>query len=114
MSLINVLMPLFVATVTVYGTIMVAKLNKVQKSMTTNHGSKSLGDAIDIIRTKVDVMSDNQDDLISTMKQLHQRDQSFDQRLRHVEDITIKTQEAVTGSIRVVRHPVRLHKKRKI
>lgn len=113
MSLINVLMPLFVAVVTAYGAVMVAKLNKVQKSMTTNHGSKSLGDAIDIIRTKVDVISDNQDDLISTVKQLHQRDKVFDERLQHVEAVTLKTKEAVTGTIRVVRPPVKLHKRKR-
>ena len=113
MALINVLMPLFVAVVTAYGTVMVAKLNKVQKSKTTNHGSKSLGDAIDIIRTKVDVISDNQDDLISTVKQLHQRDKVFDARLLHVEEVALKTKATVAGTVRVVRPPVKLHKRKR-
>ncbi|QDF15989.1 membrane protein [Microbacterium phage MonChoix] len=98
-TIIDSLMPLFVAVVTVYGGIMVAKLNKVQKEtqatnarvaqvqndIITNHGSKNLGDAVDRLTTHVNVMSDNQDDLIATVKGMQSRDEALEARMNATE-----------------------------
>jgi len=98
-TLIDSLMPLFVAIVTVYGGVMVAKLNKVQretqatnakiekvqKDIVTNHGSKNIGDAIDRLTTHVNVMSDNQDELISTVKGMQSLDEAHEARMTAVE-----------------------------
>ncbi|WIC89583.1 membrane protein [Microbacterium phage GardenB] len=100
-TIIDSLMPLFVAIVTVYGGIMVAKLNKVQKEaqatnakvaqvqkdIVTNHGSKNIGDAIDRLTTHVNVMSDNQDDLIQTVKGMQSRDEALEARMNAVDHV---------------------------
>lgn len=114
MRVIEVLMPAFVVIVTVYGGIMVAKLNKVQKNMVTNHGSTSLGNAIDLLRTKVDAMADNQDELISTVKQMHQRDKSLDERLGKVEEVVHDTPyQPKTGPVQIVRQPIKMYNRRR-
>ncbi|UVD40580.1 membrane protein [Microbacterium phage Figueroism] len=100
-TIIDSLMPLFVAVVTVYGGVMVAKLNRVQKQtqatnakveqvqndIITNHGSKNIGDAIDRLTTHVNVMSDNQDDLIRTVKGMQSRDEALEARVNAVDHI---------------------------
>lgn len=92
-------MPLLVAAVTALGGIMVAKLNRVQKDsaeavkkvdkvqqdIITNHGSKNIGDAIDRLTTKVQVIGDNQDDLIRTVKGMQARDEALEHRMTAVE-----------------------------
>lgn len=100
-TIIDSLMPLFVAVVTVVGGIMVAKLNsvqkqtqatndkvvQVQKDIVTNHGSKNIGDAIDRLTTHVNVMSDNQDDLIRTVKGMQSRDEALEARMNATDHI---------------------------
>ncbi|QFP95353.1 membrane protein [Microbacterium phage YuuY] len=105
-----VLTPVLVAVITVYGGVLVAKLNKVktnvekvQTDIITNHGSKNIGDAIDRLTTKVSVISDNQDQLILDVKALKQHDTEVDSRLDTIEDSSRETKDAVTDSIRVVK-----------
>lgn len=97
------LMPLMVAVITAYGAVLVAKVNKVQKStretdakvsqvqadIVTNHGSKNLGDAIDRLTTKVQVISDNQDDLIETVKGMQARDTALEARMGLLERVRV-------------------------
>lgn len=122
-ELLDVMMPLFVAAVTTIGVIMVAKIEKVNKAgqalqaqvakvqadIVTNHGSKNLGDAIDIIRTKVDVIGENQDDLIGTVKLMHKRDNGLDERIStleeaagHALEASVKAEKVATDSIQIV------------
>ena len=115
-TVIDVLIPVFVAVITVVGGVLVAKIDKVQKNIVTNHGSKSLGDAVDIIRTKVDVMGSNQQDLITTVKHLHSRDEqlgakvdALDAKINLVGNAaqiafgaSVKAERAATGTVRVV------------
>ncbi|QBZ73251.1 membrane protein [Microbacterium phage Theresita] len=97
--ILSVLTPVFVAATTAYGAVLVAKISKVQKDtkatnekvtkvqkdIVTNHGSKNLGDAIDRLTTKVNTISDNQDDLISTVKGMQARDESLEARMLSME-----------------------------
>lgn len=108
--ILGVLTPLLVAVITVYGGVLVAKLNKVnnrvekvQSDIITNHGSKNIGDAIDRLTTKVHVISDNQDQMILDVRALKVHDTEVDSRLDHIEGTSRDTQKAVTDSIRVVK-----------
>ena len=115
--ILGVLMPLLVASTTVYGGVLVAKLNKVkenvanvqtnveqvQKDIITNHGSKNIGDAIDRLTTKVTVLGDNQDQLILDVKALKTHDAEVDSRLDTIEHASQETKDAVTDSIRVIK-----------
>lgn len=96
---LDTLMPLFVAGVTVVGTVLVAKINRVgrdsaaavqkvdevKKDIITNHGSKNIGDAIDRLTTKVDVINDNQQDLIRTVRGMQARDEALEHRVSAIE-----------------------------
>ncbi|QDK02417.1 membrane protein [Microbacterium phage Nucci] len=105
-----VLTPLFVAVITVYGGVMVAKINKVkanvekvQSDIITNHGSKNIGDAIDRLTTRVMVISDNQDQLILDVKALKAHDAEVDTRLDNIDKSSQDTKDAVSDTIRVVK-----------
>ena len=93
LKLLNALTPLFVAMVTAYGAVLVAKVSKLQRDIKTNHGSRNLGHAIDIIRTKVELIEDNQDDLIESVKKLHRTDSILKERL---DDLESQDDEAQT------------------
>lgn len=58
--LVEVLSPVLVAMVAGYSSVTVAKLNKIQKDITTNHGTSNMGEAVDEIRSRVDEISDSQ------------------------------------------------------
>lgn len=106
----GVLTPVLVAVITVYGGVLVAKLNKVrtnvaqvQNDIITNHGSKNIGDAIDRLTTKVNVISDNQDQLRNDVRSLKRHDDEVDTRLDSIEQFSQDTKDAVTDSIRVIK-----------
>ena len=93
------LMPLMVAATTAYGAVLVARVNnlknesaethakvsQVQADIVTNHSSKNLGDAIDQLTDKVQVISDNEDELIATVKGMQARDTALEARMSAVE-----------------------------
>ncbi|AVJ51015.1 membrane protein [Microbacterium phage Pikmin] len=103
MELFEAAIPVFVAGVTAYGAVLVAKVNKIQKDIKTNHGSKNLGDAIDRLTTKVSTISDNQDDLISTVKAMQSRDKALEDRVGSLEETRNKHlfPHVKTGSVRL-------------
>lgn len=120
MQILEVLTPILVAVVTAYGAVLVAKVSKLQKDIKTNHGSKNLGDAIDRIWSKVDVISENQDGLITTVHAMKRHDKELDRRLTDLEETSQETREtsqdtkdAVTDTIRVIRPIHRFTKRRK-
>lgn len=107
--ILSALTPIFVAATTAYGAVLVAKINKVQKDakdtnekvakvqsdIITNHGSKNLGDAIDRLTDKVGRISDNQDDLIKTVKGMQARDESLEARMASMEHARIRIYDRI-------------------
>lgn len=121
--IIGNLMPIMVAATTAYGAVLVAKVNKinkeasethakvtkVQQDIVTNHESKNLGDAIDRLTTKVECISDNQDELIATVKSIQARDTALEARMSAVEQRRVPhTSHTPTGPI-----PLRFKRKKK-
>ncbi|QNL31037.1 membrane protein [Microbacterium phage Kauala] len=121
--ILGALMPLMVAVTTAYGAVLVAKVNKIKKEATetnakvaqvqsdiiTNHGSKNLGDAIDRLTSKVGVISDNQDDLIATVKGMQARDTALETRMSALEQRRVPHgSHTPTGPI-----PLRFKRKKK-
>ncbi|AXH48596.1 membrane protein [Microbacterium phage Sansa] len=105
-----VLTPILVTVITVYGGVLVARLNKVnnkvekvQSDIITNHGSKNIGDAIDRLTTKVGAISENQDRLILDVAALKRHDAEVDTRLDNIDKSSTDTRNAVTDTIRVVK-----------
>ena len=122
-SILQILTPVFVAATTAYGGVLVAKINKVQKDaksteakvsqvqadIITNRGSKNLGDAIDRLTAKVECISDNQDELIATVKGIQARDTALEARMSAVEQRRVPhTSHTPTGPI-----PLRFKRKKK-
>ncbi|WNN93825.1 membrane protein [Microbacterium phage Zenitsu] len=105
-----VLTPILVTVITVYGGVLVARINKVktkvekvQSDIITNHGSKNIGDAIDRLTTKVGAISENQDRLILDVAALKRHDAEVDTRLDNIDKSSTDTRNAVTDTIRVVK-----------
>ena len=86
MRLIESLTPLLVAIVAAYGGVIVAKINKLQKDMKTNHGSTSPGNAIDRIYEKVDAISTDVDTIRKDVTVLKNTDKSLESRLLALEN----------------------------
>lgn len=110
------LMPLMVAATTAYGAVLVARVNnlkkeseethakvsQVQADIVTNHSSKNLGDAIDRLTDKVQVISDNQDELIATVKGMQARDTALEARMSAVEQHRFPdSSHAPTGPVHI-------------
>lgn len=122
-GVLNAITPIFVAGITAVGGVLVAKVNKVQKDaratnekvtqvqqdIVTNHGSKNLGDAVDRLTEKVGVISDNQDELIQTVRGMQARDEAVEARVQALEHSKTRVYRHVglsptTGPVQVKTH----------
>ena len=77
--------PIFVAATTAYGAVLVAKVQKMQKYITTNHGTSGLGDATDKILEKVESISDQQQEILLAIAALKSRDAALEDRMKAIE-----------------------------
>lgn len=83
---LNTLSPVLVSCVGAYSAITVAKLSKMQKDIKTNHGTSSIGEAVDIIRSRVDSIGASQSRLASSIDELRLRDEKTSNKLDDIED----------------------------
>lgn len=115
--ILGALTPLLVAATTVYGGVLVAKINKVntkvdkvQKDIVTNHGSKNIGDAIDRLWEKLDNVSYNQQELIDNVKKLHAQDDVLEGRMNAIERF-FHPRSARTNTGPIIQSPARKGRK---
>lgn len=80
-ELLDVLVPVLVAIVTVVGSIMVAKIGKMEKAIKTNHGTKCIGDATDKILTEVRSNTEQLRAVARDVGYLRKRDDLLDERM---------------------------------
>lgn len=85
-DLLTVLSPIMVAVVAAYSSVLVAKLNRVQKDIKTNHGTANIGQAIDVIRSRVDVIATSQADVIKVVKEMNKADENLNKKIDRIED----------------------------
>lgn len=85
-DLLTVLSPIMVAVVAAYSSVLVAKLNRVQKDIKTNHGTANIGQAIDVIRSRVDVIATSQADVIRVVKEMNKADENLNNKIDRIED----------------------------
>lgn len=85
MELLSILTPVLVAATTAFGAVLVAKVQRMQKYMTTNHGTAGLGDATDKILEKVESISDQQQEIILAIDALKSRDAAIEARMKAIE-----------------------------
>ncbi len=72
MEILTILTPLLSTLITAISAVAVAKIHQVKKAIETNHGSSSLGDAVDMIheqledlRNEVSIIADSTSHLAS-------------------------------------------------
>ena len=85
MELLSILTPVLVAATTAFGAVLVAKVQRMQRDMTTNHGTAGLGDATDKILDKVESISDQQQEIILAIDALKSRDAAIEARMKAIE-----------------------------
>jgi len=74
-----------VAIVAAYSSILVAKISRVQKDIKTNHGTANIGQAIDVIRSRVDVIATSQADVIKVVKEMNDADKAVHSKIDKIE-----------------------------
>lgn len=80
MEVLAILTPVLSALITAISTVTVAKIHQVKKAIETNHGSSSLGDAVDMIheqlddlRNEVSILADSNSHLASGLYRITTR-----------------------------------------
>lgn len=86
LDLLTILSPIMVAVVAAHSSVLVAKLNRVQKEIKTNHGTSNIGNAIDVIRSRVDVIATSQADVIRVVKEMNKADKDLNDKIDRIED----------------------------
>ena len=84
-EILVILTPVMVAATTAFGAVMVAKIQKVQKSIKTNHETASLGDATDKILEEVEKISLRQDEILLSIESLRARNDALESRMTTIE-----------------------------
>ena len=83
-EILSILTPVLVAATTVFGAVLVAKMQRMQRYMTTNHGTAGL-DATAKILEKVESISDQQQEIILAIDALKSRDAAIEARMKAIE-----------------------------
>ena len=86
-GVLSALSPVMVAAVGAYSAITVAKLTKMQKDIKTNHGTANIGEAVDIIRSRVDGISLIQDTMSAGIENLRNRSDELHNRMESLENM---------------------------
>lgn len=85
-DLLTILSPIMVAVVAAYSSVLVAKISRVQKDIKTNHGTANIGQAIDVIRSRVDVIATSQADVIKVVKEMNKADEDLNNKIDRIEN----------------------------
>jgi hypothetical protein len=85
-EIVAAISPILVAIITVMGSVVVTKIERLQKDIRTNRGSANLGDAIDLIRDRVDTLNANQLALMKDVRVMKHQDMHILSRLATLEE----------------------------
>lgn len=85
-EIVAAISPILVAIITVMGSVVVTKIERLQKDIRTNRGSANLGDAIDLIRDRVDTLNANQLELMKDVCVMKHQDMRILSRLAILEE----------------------------
>lgn len=85
-EIVAAISPILVAIITVLGSVVVTKIERLQKDIRTNRGSANLGDAIDLIRDRVDTLNANQLEIMKDVRVMKHQDTHILSRLITLEE----------------------------
>ena len=85
-EIVAAISPILVAIITVLGSVVVTKIERLQKDIQTNRGSTNIGDAIDLIRDRVDTLNANQLEIMKDVRVMKNQDTNILRRLTTLEE----------------------------
>lgn len=85
-EIVAAISPILVAIITVLGSVVVTKIERLQQDIQTNRGSTNLGDAVDLIRDRVDTLNANQLELMKDVRVMKSQDTHILSRLTTLEE----------------------------
>lgn len=85
-EIVAAISPILVAIITVMGSVVVTKIERLQNDIRTNRGSTNLGDAVDLIRDRVDTLNANQLEIMKDVRVMKNQDTHILSRLTTLEE----------------------------
>lgn len=84
-ELIQALSPILVAIVAAYSSVVVARIGRIQKEISTESSTKNLGESVDQIRGQVNQITHDHPDVLSTLDHIESELQLISKRLDSIE-----------------------------
>lgn len=84
-ELIQALSPILVAIVAAYSSVVVARIGRIQKEISTESSTKNLGESVDQIRGQVNQITHDHPDVLSALEQIESELQLISKRLDSIE-----------------------------
>jgi len=84
-ELIQALSPILVAIVAAYSSVVVARIGRIQKEISTESSTKNLGESVDQIRGQVNQITHDRPDVLSALDHIESELQLISKRLDSIE-----------------------------
>nr|DAY38239.1 MAG TPA: hypothetical protein [Caudoviricetes sp.] len=84
-ELIQALSPILVAIVAAYSSVVVARIGRIQKEISTESHTKNLGESVDQIRGQVNQITHDHPDVLSALDRIESELQLISKRLDSIE-----------------------------
>lgn len=84
-ELIQALSPILVAIVAAYSSVVVARIGRIQKEISTESSTKNLGESVDQIRGQVNQITHDHPDVLSALDHIESELQLISKRLDSIE-----------------------------
>lgn len=84
-ELIQALSPILVAIVAAYSSVVVARIGRIQKEISTESSAKNLGESVDQIRGQVNQITHDHPDVLSALEHIESQLQLVSKRLDSIE-----------------------------
>lgn len=84
-ELIQALSPILVAIVAAYSSVVVARIGRIQKEISTESSTKNLGESVDQIRGQVNQITHDHPDVLNALDHIESELQLISKRLDSIE-----------------------------
>lgn len=84
-ELIQALSPVLVAIVAAYSSVVVARIGRIQKEISTESSTKNLGESVDQIRGQVNQITHDHPDVLNALEHIESQLQLVSMRLDSIE-----------------------------
>lgn len=84
-ELIQALSPVLVAIVAAYSSVVVARIGRIQKEISTESSTKNLGESVDQIRGQVNQITHDHPDVLNSLEHIESQLQLVSTRLDSIE-----------------------------